>query len=414
MTQVRRGTVPTLDEVTTSSLSRYLSVRGWIRQQDLDGSDLIFQGPTDDAGDPIRIFLPTDENAYSRRSRLSDALAILSVVEKKDRDELLYRLLSQGVDAHEKRIQLRPGQPQRRISLALASDVVTHMRQMAAFAACVEEFPAPHFVRTSKVSSDFLENCYFPHTFAGSFGFAMEVGLPDSAQTSLHAPEEPFPFERRVMKRIALGLKSCELSFEKRDPGLLVDSYQSGMNSNMCGLLSSFTRKLKGREVLSTFSWSDEWSDPGLVDVQEIYISPEATPILDEASKALRAMKASVPVHIIATIQSIADGVHAGRYKESEFLNPDRTVVLMHEHEPAKFRSIRVSLDHDHHAEACDAFRDGFQVELKGELERIGKSLTLTSYSLFKVTPIRKSDVAEAIRARQQRTPPPDPPQLLS
>lgn len=414
MNPTRKSTLPTVDEISVHDVTRHLARMGWVRHQESTDQEFVFQGPMDDAGDPIRIYLPVRNNAISRRNRVRNALEILGAVEKKGMDELLNLLISQGIDTHEKRIQASQGQQQRHIPLVLAVDVITHMRQMASFAACVEDFPAPHFDHISKASGDFLENCYFPHTFMGSFGFAMEVGLSPSAQTSLHAPGENYPFERRVMKRIALGLKTCATSFDKKDPGLLVDSFHTGLNGNMCELLSAFIRRLKGRDVVSSFSWSDDWKDKSLVDTDAIFISPESAPVLAEASRVLKAMKSTVPAHIIATIQSMAEDVHAGKFKESEFLNPQRTIVLMHEYEPARIRKILVSLDPNHHAEACDAYKDGFQIELDGELERKGNQLIMSSYRLFKVTKFKKSDVVDAIRKRKQRELPPDPPSWVT
>jgi hypothetical protein len=398
VTTGRRGTLPSIHEVTIDKVGRYLLANGWKKGRDQHGKEAVYNGPKDDSGDTIRIYMPTDNQSRMLSNRVEDALQILGAVEGRSKEELLYSLVLQGIDSQEKRIT--SAGLKRQIPLTLAMDVINHLRQMASYSAVHEDFPAPHFDHVSGASSTFLERCFFPHTFEGSFGMAMEVNIPSAAETALTNPEEPYPFERRVMKRIAVGLKSCEASLKSGDAGPLVESYKRGLNGNMCLSLSAFAKKLKTYDVISSFSWTEDWRDYSLQDTSEILISPEAAPLLHEAGRALKAMKQAIPYHCLATIKTMNEDVPAGRLNEAKFLDPARTIVLLDEYEPARLRSIHVSLDRDDHQEACHAYEGGFVVDITGLLERKGNSLVMTEYFEFKVTKMKKADVVEEIRKK--------------
>lgn len=413
MTIRRKGTLPSPKEVTVEKIARYLLSNGWSRGRDEHGNESVYEGPRDDSGDIIRIYMPTENKSRILLPRVEDALEILGAVEGRSKDEILYGLVLQGIDTQEKRIN--PGGLCRQIPLTLAADLIWHMRQMASYAAVHEDFPAPHFDHVNGASNLFLEHCFFPHTFEGSFGIAMEVNIPASGETSITNPEEPYPFERRVMKRLAVGLKNCEASLKSGDPGTLVESYRTGLNGNMCFALSSFAKKLKTNDVLSSFSWDENWKDPSLQDIQETYISPDAAPILFEAARALKEMKQAIPYHALATIKTMNEDVPSGRLNEAKFLNPERTIVLLDEYEHARVRAIHVSLNPSDHKQACHAYEEGLVIDVRGLLERKGNLLFMTEYSDFKVTQMRKADVIEEIRkkAKAAQNPPPPPPSLF-
>ena len=410
MTTGRRGTLPSIKDVTVEKMSRYLRTKGWTIGRDEHGNETVFNGPKDDSGDTIQIYMPVDNRSRMLPSRIEDALEILGAVEMRSEEELLYGLVLQGIDAQEKRIT--SAGLRRQIPLNLAVDVIVHMRQLASYAAVHEDFPAPHFDRVSGASNAFLERCFFPHTFEGSFGIAMEVNIPSSAETTIMSPDEPYPFERRVMKRLAVGLRTCEASLKSGDAGPLVESYGKGLNGNMCIALSAFTKKLKTYDILSSFSWAEDWCDSSLQDTTDIFISPEVGPYLQEAGRVLKAMKQSVPYHALATIKTMNECVPSGRLDEAKFLDPERTIVLLDEFEPGRVRALHVSLNKADHNLACQAYEQGLVVDIQGLLERKGNSLVMTEYSKFTVTQMKKADVVEEIRkkARAARTPPPPPP----
>ena len=85
---------PRIDRLSVENVRDYLHNRGW-RLLSYPGPELlVFQGPTDDDGEPIIQVLPSSEKLRDYRMRLEDLLGALSVIEGRPAADVLTDMLT--------------------------------------------------------------------------------------------------------------------------------------------------------------------------------------------------------------------------------------------------------------------------------------------------------------------------------
>jgi len=83
-----------VDRVSVDNVRTYLLSRGW-RLQPYPGPELlVFEGPTDDDGEPILQVLPSSERLRDYRMRVVDLLGALSIIEDRPAVAILTDMLA--------------------------------------------------------------------------------------------------------------------------------------------------------------------------------------------------------------------------------------------------------------------------------------------------------------------------------
>jgi hypothetical protein len=138
--------------------------------------------------------------------RLDGALETLSQLEGRDRIELVAAVRSIGFDSVKSRIPDAQVYEDT-INLNQAVKYTWKMKQLLAAGATTEILPDAYFSRLKKKGTEYAEHCRFGHTFKGSFGFTIESPVGPNPEPVLPEMEQAqsFPFERKVMHRLARG-----------------------------------------------------------------------------------------------------------------------------------------------------------------------------------------------------------------
>ena len=92
---------PRLDTVRVAHVRSYLLARGWEKRPYARPELLVFQGPSDDTGQPILQILPSSENLADYRQRLLELITALAVIENRTAPAILDDMLRDSAAANE-------------------------------------------------------------------------------------------------------------------------------------------------------------------------------------------------------------------------------------------------------------------------------------------------------------------------
>lgn len=80
---------PLLRGITINSMTAYLEFLGWVQIEHPNPKLLLFQGPNDDFGEPLDLFIPESTKYSDSYRRLADVVNVISVIEDRDVHEII-------------------------------------------------------------------------------------------------------------------------------------------------------------------------------------------------------------------------------------------------------------------------------------------------------------------------------------
>jgi hypothetical protein len=368
----------------------YLRRHKWQVVEVDDQKVVVLEGGSDDSGSPLRVMLPARADFRDAPSMILDIIDLLEAVENRPAKEIALSMSIHYKDVIRQRV-IAPSL-NGTISLGIAAEVVSSLRNMFVQAACQEENPSQFIVKATKNAMKFADHCRFGHTFHGSFGFVVECPIePRPQQTDLltHAQDEPPapPFERRVTQRIATGLSDLGKALREANPNPIISNHQKGFNANLCEVIVEIAELLGEAEAEFAMLWSPEWEVPEEAGrLRPIRITRDVVPFLSSAARALRSGMGE------SRTRQISGRVIAFRSREipdidqNELFDNDRVIVILAEVQRGKAPlQVHVPLTFEEYQQAWQAHTSGRPVSVTGTLEKDGKFWKLTAPSDFKV-----------------------------
>jgi hypothetical protein len=367
-----------LDSVRVEDVMLYLQERGWQPIEHQNKRLLLFRSPKHDEGKQIVLGVPEKNDFIDTRVRLAETINSLSILEALPAKLIARKIQSMKADILNMKVvgQLSEFNS---LPLTVGARLIQDFRVLLGYAACVEENPTPYFVRATGVAAKFANECRLGQTFAGSFGFSLEVPIaPKTEDGSL-------PFERRVTQRIVRGLRNLQDSVSKDDISIIVKNYEEGFNANMFEVLSNIAASFEGIELEYSTLWSPRWSvATDIAEVQPICLDARSFEFVGTAARELRQVEESREVEIKGqVIQLKAEDISERDDLDEEPLSVHEIIIRRDEPEQKAIR-VQVTLGLDDYRVACDAHRDGRKVIVRGKLEKPGKRYQLMSPSGFK------------------------------
>ena len=344
--------------VTIGNVTAYLELLGWVRVEHPSPKRFVFQGPEDDFGKPLELFVPRHTEFIDSYERLADIVNFLSAFEEIPARDVLRKIRNFDRDVLYVRI-LDTGSYRSSIPLDIAHKQIGGIRDLFAFSACSERIPRPYFNSMLSIGTKHSNYCQFGHTFDGSFGFTIESPII-SPYRHVEGEDPLPPFERRVMERIIRGLLTTQEALMKEDLDLLVNHYPTDLYGNMCQAIVSMSNK-KSVRIEWSISWSSKIKPSEDVRIPgPIRIENKAGFFLEAAAHRLRRMvpKRVTVVGKVIQLRKRADPL--------DYSSLPRTVVIRSNGKPGKADSIRVSLPSDDYRAATRAHRNEEPVTVRG------------------------------------------------
>lgn len=368
----------------------YLRRKNW-KVVDIDDKKVIvLEGGLDDAGEPLRVMLPSRAEYRDAATAVLDILDLLEAVEERPAAEIAFAMAIHYKDVIRKRV-IAPS-VNGTISLGVAAEIVNSLRSLFIQAACQEENPSQFIVKATKNAMKFADHCRFGHTFHGSFGFIVECPVeprpsrPDLLALAEGEAQVP-PFERRVTQRIATGLNDLDSSLRTADPSLMIGNFAKGFNANLCEGLVEIAELLGEAEAEFSIIWSPEWEAPPPVsNLRPIRLSRSSLPFLQAAARGLRAGMGESRERAIKGRVIALRSKEVPDYEQDELFEDDRVIVVMANLQHGKpALHVQVPLTFEEYKQASDAHLTGKTVVVHGKLEKDGKFWKLTAPHDFRV-----------------------------
>jgi hypothetical protein len=354
-----------IDGIPLHSLKRYLVATGWTRRSLSSGNVLFSTAPE---GEDVEILLPESPHVRGLHELLEDAVATLSALERRNAVDVVAAVRAISFDLVRSRL---PNAAIRHdtIRLGAAEEFIRRLTKLLAASAHAELHVGPYAQRLSSTATTYASECRFGHTFRGSFGFTIESPVGPNTLTLGEISPAP-PLERRVVLRLARGLRIVESAIDHEDPSEIVKAYDRGLNANACEDLAAMVETPQIGEVRFDISFSPEWGVPEDVGVRSFAVIGQGRglEVIREAAKGLRIVNYEKRRTIVGKVRTL----HSMEDTPAELFTISGLQDIMVEWDSEEFgkRQVRVSLGPEEYLLAWEAHTTGRSVSVFGELER--------------------------------------------
>lgn len=362
--------------VSPQQASRYLRASGWTLAREGDASS-VFVRPIGD--DILRLILPK-EDGPRWMSSFESVTNTLSKVEKKSIKNVIVAIRSVGFDIIRSKLPDCMVEHDS-VEIDVALNYIASSKRLLASSATAELNPSQYNGKPVKDAKSYARRCRFGHTFRGSFGFTIESPIPEDDQHSFTVIEPEVPFERRVIRRLAVGLMDVSEAVRKEDIKILTSRYETGFNANMCEQMISLFGAAKNSSITFEFSWSPEWKeDRKLYDNTRFVITEPAIDVVRDAANKLRVIEKGQEVYIYGLVTDL----HS-QTKPTDDFGGVREITIQWFNQDRKKLNVHMELTQDQYLEAWQAHHDGRAIAANGILMKKGKYWYLAKFRGFKV-----------------------------
>jgi hypothetical protein len=370
-----RKAAPTIPAQFQKLAATLQAVRGMSARGGFDIWELRDQG-----GDPIQVMVPTNTQAPEFLERIERAINIIATVEQRPPDRVAASIRGVGFDlVHSKVPDSLVFDDS--IALAIASNYIADIQELLTATANTEIQPTAFYPRAKKGAIEYANSCRFGHTFRGSFGFTIESPIEENSTPMLpEIPESP-PFERRVIQRLARGVRAAVQAVETNDIRPIVDSMPQGFGANACEKFAKLIVDTSPGGLTMSFAFSPEWrAADEFTGTVEYRVDARHAEITLTAAKALRNKPFSRPEKIKGRIVNL--------YNETDpndLLHTDgeREITVHWQSEDLGDIDVHIVLTPEEYLRAYEAHGKGQEVSSAGTLERKGRNWILTSLTQF-------------------------------
>ena len=276
------------------TLRRFLTLSGWRQIADIQRGMDVYKFEAD--GAEVEIVLPQQTTGGEALRRITDALRTLSQINDQDVATVAANIRAVAIDVLRTTVADALVRNEA-IQLDVAEAFLKNIKKLLSATATTELSPKPFFARVNKKAKEFADECRFGHTFRGSFGFTIETPVLPAKEIVEQTP----PFERRVMQRVARGLKTVKIAVTEQNPKPITSHFRTGLSANMCETLAELADAVKGERLSFEFAFSPEWSVPPDIVVGERYeISTNDVELIVDAAKDLRLQEPNIAIAVPA------------------------------------------------------------------------------------------------------------------
>ena len=366
-----------------ASLRRYLAIHGWSQDPNISRVLDLYSLNSGEMG-RLGILVPRNTDHADSVRRIAEALRTLAQLESRSIQDVSADVRSVSVDVWRSvlpdAVVLYDS-----VRLDVAESFVKNAKGLLAAAATTEANPKPFFGRTTKAAVIYSDDCRFAHTFRGSFGFAIESPVDANFSPSMPGVDELPPLPRRVMQRMARGIKQVARAGRERDPNVIAENFETGFSANMCEDFVDLMEATSGSTLVFNFAFSPEWRTPAdIKGVESIQLSPVHIDLVKDAARQLRLQefeRKQVIVGRVVRLESESD--------PSDLFKPeaDREIVVQWNSEDFGQIRVRVVLPGAEYLEALGAHGRGQWISIEGTIDRQGRYWLLLDPRNFRIIP---------------------------
>lgn len=361
--------------LTASSVDRYLTLNGWIRDFTFKNPNLmVFTFPAKNK----KLAIPTSETFEDFYTNIEETLQTISAIEKKPVAQIIKEISTVFFDRMEFRIVSNLSDDGK-LPLEYASNCIEGLKELVLYSACAEQSARPICFKASNVAQSYLDSFKLAQTELGSFIINVDIQVVDerSEQLVLDTCDVPKPFEHKVVERIynAMSQVNSVVTQQKTLTQVTADGYQSGITANMCEALLKMKPEVGDVEIDTTIRYASALTRTA-AESKHIVVNGNHFWVLDEISKMYRDKVEVQDATLTGIVKSLSK-------REHDELT-EKTIRLV-THFDGKLRTISMDLSDEDYIIACNAHRDEQEIEVSGTLDMGHKIWELTNISSFKI-----------------------------
>ena len=363
-----------LYKITANSFEKYLLLCNWIRDYNFPNKKMMVFHEGDQT-----IAIPANEKFLDFYKVLPNTIERLSVLYKKDTNEIIKEIITSFYDSLEFRI-ISKFSEDGELPLGYASTCLEGIKELILYSACAEQNKSPVCLRTTNNSKEFLDSFKLGQTEKGSFVINIDIKVVDeeNEQMSLNECNLDSSIEHKIVRRIGNAINQVNDIVENKIDidGLIVNAYMTGITANMCDALLKLKPEESDVEIDTKIRYASAITKEAGI-VERVNIKRNHFFILNEISKRYKMIDETKDILIDGYIKTLKkEGIDKERYKR------EISILTCFDN---KFRTIKVELCEEDYKYACDAHRDGIKIEVKGTLDMSKKTWHLKNITRFKL-----------------------------
>lgn len=346
-------------ELPVENIALYLQTEGWSLVSD-NRVVYAFEGFEDADGEPLEIILPKNIEAPDYSNYVRNTVSLVSALTEKAASTVANEIKLFDRDILKLNVECDP--------VDFAALQIPRIKGLIGHAANSEQDVMPCFSRYSRAAKRMVKHFQLNCTQNGNFGYHVEsrvgelipyqMSLPiDKPQVKLPAK---LPMQRRIMERIATGLKTAEIAANAGDAQPIIDGYADGFNANMCDAVVKLS-KMQQEPMQISLRWSKKIAaSKGLKAVKCFQIERRHSDYLKHASDQLRGLKPEFQV-----IRGLVVGLSSMGDPQSDDVDA-RSIIVLWEHGHGQPRKLRINLGKSDYLKAHRAHLDWATISVEG------------------------------------------------
>jgi len=369
-----------------SILTNYLRATGWNAKGKSDKYTLFHSGSDTQ---PLELVVAKSENVKGWEKSVAHTIEILSDYHGRSFDEIVRTILSAQYDVFRSKISDSLVRNDT-IDMETAVDFVNGLKSLMTSTASAEIKQEKSVFRSPNKATEYGRRCRFGHTFKGSFGFVVE------SPVEVYAPSEPMliseiersttipehPFERKVVKRIAMGMKHLDDALTKQDISSVIQGYKIGFNANMLDDLISLHTAAKFSRVGFGFDWSPQIPQFDVPNDFDFTLSREKIEIAESASKEMRKQKNPERQLYTGYVTDLHTEID---FRADDIFHDDRKIIIKLVDEDYRKRRVHIPLSKSDYRIALQAHELDQPISFRGTMLKRGRHWYLMSPNLLKI-----------------------------
>ena len=375
-----------LSNIEPGAVRAYLDAHGWHHVEPYgDHGDVYHRDESPE------IIAPTSRSLRDYPRRISEIVAILSTVEKRDALRVYRDLTTAASDLV--RVRAPDAEDDGSISLERGVAMVSESRDLLLAAACASVRSAATF-RTGamKEAVDYLRDVQLGQTERGSFIVTLLSPVPrDLAPRAPDLLDDPelgstaVPFSRQVTSKLVESLHALKGALIDVDRGAHIEAFRervpSGISANLCEAASKLAAAGDGVGV--SLSWAlTRPVDSRHASLSRIEFTRAEAATLQEAAHELRHREARPDERLQGVVVRLTGGADVSREQATLKAVIDGAMTSVNLEPKSSDRDAFI-----------EAYRGGNDVIVEGELERVGQRWMLRKPRHVEVLPLAPEDI---------------------
>lgn len=360
--------------ITAASIDRYLQLNGWSRNYHFTNHNMMVY--TNANSFPKTLAIPANEEYEDFYPILHNVMGVLEKIEKRSINEIIKDVTTTFIDRLEIRV-ISEITEDGKIPLEYAAECVEGLKELILYSACAEQIARPICYRATDYAKAFLKKFKLAQTEKGSFILNVDIQVVDenNEQIVLDQCDVPIPFEHKVIERIgkAIGQVDAIVNNQQQLTETAEQAFETGITANMCDAFLKMRPISDKDKVSATIRYASSLTKK-TGQVEHIEMRANHFLVMDELAKIYRDKVAIQDATLTGIIRSLT--------KKKDVEGNLQTIKLYTTFNGTP-RTVTVVLSTEQYRIACDAHRDGLEVEISGELDMSKQHWVMTEVTHF-------------------------------